>query len=98
MTSKNKTVVTAEPGKKLAALEALVAERGQQLGIEDPEMEIKGRYERALHDGRYVLRVHAPSAERKERATEILRDHGAHTVAYHGRFTIEGIVPPAREG
>ena len=83
--------------ERAAALEASTGRRGlarlavraaEKLGVEDSEMEIKGRYEQALRDGRYVLRVHAPGAERKERATEILRDHGAHTVAYHGRFTI----------
>lgn len=93
--------------ERAAALEASTARRGlarfaariaETLDIADPEMEIKGRYEQALRDGRYVLRVHAPSPERKERGTEILRDHGGHTVTYHGRFAIEGIAPPTQEG
>ena len=98
-------VMVACGAERAAALGASTGRRGlarlavriaEKLGIEDPEMEIKGRYEQALRDGRYVLRVRAPGDERKERGTEILRDHGAHTVTYHGRFTIEGIVPPAR--
>lgn len=65
------------------------------IGIENKEMEIKGRYEQAMRDGRYVVRVAAPTDERKDRAAEILAAHGAHTVTFHGRFTIEAIVPPA---
>ena len=94
----------AEPA---AALDASAARRGparsavrvvETLAVDDLEPEIKGRYEAALRDGGYVLRVRAADAERRERATEILRDHGAHSVAYHGRFTGAGLAPPARPG
>lgn len=77
----------------LAGLAARLAER---LGVQDDEMEFKAHYEQAMRDGRFVVGVEAPSDARRERATEILRDHGAHAVSFHGRFTIEGIVPPRR--
>jgi len=58
------------------------------------EMETKKRYEQAMRENRFVLAVAAPTPERKEQATRILRDHGAHTVAFFGKHTIEYIVPP----
>ena len=65
-----------------------------RLGVQDDEMEFKSHYEEAMREGRYVVLVAAASDERKDRATALLRDHGAHSVSFHGRFTIEGIVPP----
>ena len=65
-----------------------------KLGIQDDEMESKAHYEQAMRDGRFVIRVAAPTDERKDRAADILRTHGAHSVSFLGRFTIEGIVPP----
>ena len=78
----------------LAALAVRIAER---LGVQDEEMEFKAHYEQALRDGRYVVMVKAPTEERKTRATDVLRTHGAHSVSFHGRFTIEGIVPPRQD-
>ena len=57
-------------------------------------MEYKEHYEHAMRDGRYVLLVEVPSEARKDRAAELLRGAGAHSVSFHGRFTIEGLVPP----
>jgi len=75
----------------LAALAVRVAER---LGIQDEEMEFKAHYEQALRDGRYVVMIKAPTEERKTQAAGLLAAQGAHSVSFHGRFTIEGIVPP----
>lgn len=84
--------VAASTGRTgLANLAVRIAER---LGIEDDEMEFKRAYEEALRGDKCVIAVDAPSDERKERAVELLRAQGAHTISYHGRFTIEGIVPP----
>ncbi len=70
----------------LAHLAIRLAER---LGVADEEMEVKERYEQALRGGRFVVSVLAPTEERRKRAGEILRDHGAHFVNFLGRFTIE---------
>jgi hypothetical protein len=78
----------------LAGIAIRIAEA---LGIENVEMEVKSRYEQAMRDGHYVVLVAAPTEERKERASEILAKHDAHTVTFHGRFTIEDIVPPEDE-
>jgi hypothetical protein len=59
-------------------------------------METKNRYEQAMRENRFVLSVAAPTAERREQATRILREHGAHTVAFFGKHTIEHIAPPNR--
>jgi len=67
----------------------------EKLGIEDTEMERKELYEQAMRDGRFVMLVSAPTDDRKDRAAEMLAKHGAHTVSYHGRFTIQGLVPPS---
>ena len=63
----------------------------QRLGLEDDEMSLKTRYEQALRDGSFVLLVAAPTADRKERAAELLRQHGAHSIHFLGRFLIEGM-------
>lgn len=78
----------------LAGIAIRIAE---SLGIENVEMEVKSRYEQAMRDGHYVVLVAAPTEERKERASAILAQHDAHSVTFHGRFTIEDIVPPEDE-
>lgn len=75
----------------LADLAIHIAER---LGIADDEMEMKAHYEQALRDGRFLLLVDAPTEGRKERAAQILREHGAHSVNFMGRFSREEFVPP----
>ncbi len=75
----------------LAGLATRIAAR---LGVENAEMEFKAHYEEAMREGRYVLVVAAPTDDRKERATALLSAAGAHAVSFHGRFTIEGLVPP----
>ena len=55
---------------------------------------MKDRYEQAMRDNRFVISVAAPTEERKNRAKEILQSHGAHTIAYYGKRTIEFITPP----
>ena len=63
----------------------------QKFGLADDEMEIKSQYEQAMRNGSYVVSVAAPTEERKQRASQLLRDHGAHSINFHGRFTIEGM-------
>jgi hypothetical protein len=65
----------------------------QRLGAQDEEMELKTYYEQAMRDDKFVLRVDAPTDERKGVAASILREHGAHSVNYFGRFTIETLAP-----
>lgn len=84
--------VNASTGRKgLANLMIRIAER---LGIEDIEMERKEKYEQAMRDGRYVILIATPTTERKDRAAELMTQHGAHSMSFHGRFTIETILPP----
>ena len=66
----------------------------EKFGLQNEELEFKNHYEEAMRSGRYVIRVSAPSEERKERATEILKQHDAHSVAYYGKYTIQKLVPP----
>jgi hypothetical protein len=75
----------------LANLAIRIAER---LGLSDDEMESKARYEQALRDGHVVLFVEAASEARTDRAAQILREHGAHSVNYMGRFSRTEIIPP----
>ena len=70
----------------LAHLAIRIAEH---LGVGNDEMAVKQRYEDALRDGRYVVAVLAPTEERRELAAMILRDHGAGSVNFLGRFAIE---------
>lgn len=59
------------------------------LGLPNEEAQAKTRYEHAMRDGRYVIAVLTPTAERKEQAQSILSTHGAHDMGYFGRFVIE---------
>lgn len=63
----------------------------QRLGLEDDEMALKSHYEQAMRDGGYVVRVATPTEERKERAADVLRKHGAHSINFLGRFVVEGM-------
>ncbi len=72
----------------LANLLIRIAER---LGVSHNEMRLKDRYEEALRDGKIVVSVLAPDGERKERAAELLAEHGAHFINFLGRFSIEAI-------
>jgi hypothetical protein len=77
----------------LAGLAIRVAEA---IGYENFEMRVKAVVEQALRDGLYVVLIPTPEQERKDLAVRILTAHGAHTVSYHDRLTIEAIVPPSR--
>jgi hypothetical protein len=77
--------------KGLSGLAVRVAEA---IGYENFEMRVKAVVEQALRDGHYVVLVAAPHGERKDLAIEILRKHGAHTVSYHDRLTVEAVIPP----
>ena len=81
--------VHASTGRSgLAGLAIRVAQR---LGASTEETELKDRYEEALRDGKIVVSVLTPDGERKERAAEILGEHGARVVNFFGRFAIEGM-------
>lgn len=77
----------------LAGLAIRIAER---IGVDNIEMEFKSSYEQAMRDGQFVVLVAAATAERKDRAMQLLTEHGAHTVTFHGRYSIEGDLPPNR--
>lgn len=65
-----------------------VAERW---GIVDEEMELKAKLEEALRDGRVLILVATPSAERRALATRVLRRHGASSIHLMGHFTITDV-------
>ena len=75
-------------------LAALLIRLAEHVGVVDEEMEMKHRYEQAMRDDKFVVSVAAPTDERKQRATELLRAHGAHAIAYYGKRTIEFISSP----
>ena len=75
-------------------LAALLIRLAERIGVADEEMEMKHRYERAMRDNKFVVSVAAPTDERKQRATEMLRAHGAHAIAYYGKRTIEFVSSP----
>ena len=75
-------------------LTALLIRLAEHIGVTDEEMEMKNRYEQAMRDNKFVVSVAAPTDERKQRATEMLRAHGAHAMAYYGKRTIEFISSP----
>src|SRR3954464_3443825 len=65
----------------------------QYFGLPNEESEMKGRYENALRDGRFVVLVSAPTDERKKLASRVLADHGATYITFLGRFQFEVISP-----
>ena len=75
----------------LSNLAIRIADR---LGIADDEMELKSVYEQALRDGHVLLAIESPTEARRERAAQILHDHGAHSVNFLGRFAITEFAPP----
>jgi len=85
--------LAASTGRRgLAGLAVRVAEA---IGYQNFEMRVKAVVEQALRDKRYVMLVPAPEADRKDLAVKILTKHGAHSVSYHDRLTVEAIVPPS---
>ncbi len=84
--------VDASTGR--TGLAALLIRLAERIGATDEEMETKNVYEHAMRDNRFVVLIAADTPERKERATQILREHAAHSVAYFGKHSIEHIVPP----
>ena len=71
----------------------LVLRFTERIGLPDDELAVKERYEQALRDSQFVVLVAAPTAELKERAARILREHGGHFINFLGRFTREAIHP-----
>lgn len=85
-------VVDASTGRTGVA--SMLIRLAERIGATDEEMETKNVYERAMRENRFVVLVAADSADRKERATQVLAEHAAHAVAYFGKHSIEHIVPP----
>ncbi len=65
----------------------------QSIGITNDEMEVKGGYEKALREGHLVIRVLAPTDDRKALAVQALKSCGGHFINYFGKFTRERIAP-----
>jgi hypothetical protein len=65
----------------------------EALGVPHDETEVKHRYEQALRDGQFLVMVQALTDERKERAGQILREHGGHFINFLGRFAREELAP-----
>jgi hypothetical protein len=86
--------VGASPGRTGVA--GLLLRFAERIGIADEELETKHRYEQAMRDNHFVVSVATPTEERKDRAAEILRKHGGHTVSFFGKHAIEYITPPNR--
>ncbi len=70
-----------------------VLQVADRLGVRDEELETKHEYEQALRDGSITFVVLAPTEERKQRAADILREHGGHFINFMGRYTIEQLAP-----
>ena len=77
-------------------LAALLIRLAERIGVADEEMEMKDRYEQAMRDNRFVIAIAAPTGDRKDRAAQILKEHGAHTMAFFNKHTIEYVTPPGR--
>jgi hypothetical protein len=66
-----------------------VLQLADHLGVRNEELEERDEYEQALRRGEFVIRVLAPTEERKQRAAQLLREHGGHFITFQGRFTVE---------
>jgi len=86
--------VHASPGR--GGLAGVLLRLAERMGAADEELETKHRYEQAMRDNRFVVAVATPTDERKDRAIQILRAHGAYTVTYFGKHTLEYVVPPGK--
>jgi len=75
-------------------LAGLILRFAERIGVADEELETKYRYEQAMRENRFVVSVAAPTEDRKTRATELLREHGAHTIAFMGAHSIEYVTSP----
>lgn len=84
----------ASPGR--TGLAGLVLRAAERIGAADEELETKHRYEQAMRDNRYVIAVATPTDERKVLASQLFRAHGADTITFFGKHTIEYIVPPGK--
>jgi hypothetical protein len=58
-------------------------------GAGSDEVDARHEYEQALRNGAVNILVLAPTEERKQRAAEILRQHGGHFINFFGRLEIE---------
>ena len=84
----------ASPGR--AGLAGLLLHVAERIGAANEELETKHRYEQAMRDDRFVIAVATLTDERKELASRLFRKHGAHTVTYFGKHTLEYVVPPGK--
>jgi hypothetical protein len=63
------------------------------IGMPNDETAMKDHYADALAKGQFLVMVLAPTEERKQLATQLLREHDGHFINFLGRFTIEAMVP-----
>jgi hypothetical protein len=84
----------ASPGR--SGLAGLLLRFAERIGAADEELETKHRYEQAMREDRFVVAVATPTDERKELASQLFRKHGAHSVTFFGKHTLEYIVPPGK--
>ena len=60
-----------------------------RFGAAGDEVDARHEYEQALRDGHVNVLVLAPTDERKQRAAEILRQHGGHFINFFGNLQLE---------
>jgi hypothetical protein len=84
----------ASPGR--TGIAGLLLRFAERIGAADEELETKHRFEQAMRDNHFVVAVATPTEERKERASQLFREHGAHTITFFGKHTLEYIVPPGK--
>ncbi|HLF78065.1 MAG TPA: hypothetical protein VJB57_11320 [Dehalococcoidia bacterium] len=58
-----------------------------------PEFDDATTYENAAREGKYVLSIHAPSSEDRERAARVLERNGAHFANFYGLLDVVSILP-----
>ncbi|HUR93296.1 MAG TPA: hypothetical protein VMY76_01850 [Gemmatimonadales bacterium] len=61
------------------------------IGLKNAETEMKDRYEQALRENRSVVAVLAPTEERKDLATDVLRKCGGRFINFFGSLSVERI-------
>jgi hypothetical protein len=59
------------------------------IGVPNDEVTIKNLYADALKKGQLLITVLAPSDDRRQAAGQILTKHGARSVKFFGKYTIE---------
>ena len=88
--------MTGAPGPHRDASESASARSAERIGAADEELETKHRYEQPMRDNHFVVAIATPTEERTERASQLFRSHGAYTITFFGKHTIEYVGPPGK--